>query len=240
MTDPTASDPIDPGHIMELRSELTQVRDLTNLSITLQSPLPEPRSTTPNPPCFSSLDSPVPEHFPPQQRPSTNNNLPPTTPANPPNFPPIYTPPQSQPPTYTTYATPPNPPPVNPQYQPPTHTPYVSLPINTYPQPITTLTNPSNPPPPIQSTPTVQTYPTQHIQGEHIASPYAQHVKNDTLPAFDAPIMTTQEQKLIEVTATIGYMPLYNTETPTIWGAEPKETMKNWTCTPSLVRRNFW
>ncbi|KAH0761384.1 hypothetical protein KY290_017457 [Solanum tuberosum] len=168
MTDPTASDSIDPGHIM--------VRDLTNLSITLQSPLPEPRSTTPNPPRFSSLDSPVPEHFPPQQCPPTNNNLPPTTPANPPNFPPIYTPPQSQPPTYTTYATPLNPPPVNPQNQPSTHTPYVSLPINTYPQPTTTLINPSNPPPPIQSTPTVQTYPTQHIQGEHIASPYAQHV----------------------------------------------------------------
>ncbi|KAH0761383.1 hypothetical protein KY290_017456 [Solanum tuberosum] len=65
-------------------------------------------------------------------------------------------------------------------------------------------------------------------------------VKNDTLPAFDAPIMTTQEQKLIEVTTTTAYMPLYNTETPTIWGVEPKETLKNWACTPSLVRRKFW
>ncbi|KAH0685928.1 hypothetical protein KY285_016479 [Solanum tuberosum] len=65
-------------------------------------------------------------------------------------------------------------------------------------------------------------------------------VKNDTLPTFDAPIMTTQEKELIEVTATTAYMPLYNTETPTIWGAEPKETLKYWTCTPSLVRQKFW
>ncbi|KAH0718067.1 hypothetical protein KY285_014098 [Solanum tuberosum] len=178
MTNPITSDPIGPGHIMEiedLRSELTRVRDLTNLSITLQSPLPEPRSTAPNPPHFPSLDSPVPEHFPPQQPPPTNNNLPPTTPANPPNLLPIYTPPQSQPPTYTTYATPPNPP-VNPQNQPQTHTPDISQPINTYPQPTTTLINPSNPSPPIQNTPIVQTYPAQHIQGAHIANPYVQHV----------------------------------------------------------------
>ncbi|KAH0720177.1 hypothetical protein KY284_005207 [Solanum tuberosum] len=94
MTNPTVSDPIGPRHIMDsndspdtfedrttiqhdehiarltqeiedLRSELTRVRDLTNLSITLQSPLPEPRSTAPNPPLFPSLDLPVPEHFPP-------------------------------------------------------------------------------------------------------------------------------------------------------------------------------
>ncbi|KAG5631770.1 hypothetical protein H5410_003487 [Solanum commersonii] len=31
--------------IEDLRSELTRVRDLTNLSITLQSPFHEPRST---------------------------------------------------------------------------------------------------------------------------------------------------------------------------------------------------
>ncbi|KAH0634435.1 hypothetical protein KY290_038556 [Solanum tuberosum] len=192
MTNPTASDPIGPGHIMvpndspetsedrttiphdehiarltqeieNLRSELTRVRDLTNLSITLQSPLPEPRSTAPNPPRFSSLDSPVPKHFPPQQPSSTNNNLPSTTPANPPNLLPIYTPPQS-------------PPPVNPQNQPPTHTPYISKPINIYPQPTTTHINPSNPPPPVPNTPIVQTYPAQHIQGAHIANPYVQHV----------------------------------------------------------------
>ncbi|KAG5596196.1 hypothetical protein H5410_037428 [Solanum commersonii] len=88
MTDPTAFDPIGSGHIMipnnspktfedrttiqhdehiarltqeieDLRSELIRVRDLTNLSITFQSPLPEPRSTAPNPPRFPSLDSPL-------------------------------------------------------------------------------------------------------------------------------------------------------------------------------------
>ncbi|XP_049372799.1 extensin-like [Solanum verrucosum] len=205
MTNPTAYDPIGPRHIMvpndspetsedrttiqhdehiallileieDLRSELTRVRDLTNLSITLQSPLPEPRSTAPNPPRFPSLDSPVPEHFPPQQPPPTNNNLPPTTPANPPNLLPIYTPPQSQPPTYTTYPSPPNPPLVNPQNQPPTHTPYASLPTNTYPLPTTTPVNSSKPPPPIQNIPIVQTYLAQHIQGANIATPYTQHV----------------------------------------------------------------
>ncbi|KAG5625792.1 hypothetical protein H5410_011010 [Solanum commersonii] len=342
MTNPTASDPIGPGHIMvpnnspetsedratiqhdehiarltqeieDLRSELTRVRDLTNLSITLQSPFHEPRSTVPNPPCFPSLDSPVPEHFPPQQPPPTNNNLPSSTPTNPSNFPPVYTPPQSQPPTYTTYATPPNPPLVNPQNQPPTHTPHVSLPINIYPLPTTNHVNPSNTPPPIQNTPIVQTYTAQHIQGAHIATPYVKHVppvyavetqaftnpipkmitmmgqkfteiirmgeileegiksgriqdftalhaaskaiqygsingnkkkkedvKIDTLSAFDAHIMTTHEQALIEVTAATSYMPLYDSETLTIWGAEPEETLKNWTCTPSLVRRESW
>ncbi|KAK6779798.1 hypothetical protein RDI58_021982 [Solanum bulbocastanum] len=99
--------------IEDLHSELTRVTDLTNLSITLQSPFLEPRCTAPNPPRFPSLDSPVPKHFPAQQSLPTNNNLPPTTPANPSNLPFIYTP-QSQPPTYTTYATTPNPPLVNP------------------------------------------------------------------------------------------------------------------------------
>ncbi|KAG5569238.1 hypothetical protein H5410_059004 [Solanum commersonii] len=286
MTNPTASDPIGPGHIMvpnnspetsedratiqhdehiarltqeieDLRSELTRVRDLTNLSITLQSPFHEPRSTVPNPPCFPSLDSPVPEHFPPQQPPPTNNNLPSSTPTNPSNLLPVYTPPQSQPPTYTTYATPPNPPLVNPQNQPPTHTPHVSLPINIYPLPTTNHVNPSNTPPPIQNTPIVQTYTAQHIQGAHISTPYVQHVppvyavetqaftnpipvKIDTLSAFDAHIMTTHEQALIEVTAATSYMPLYDSETLTIWGPEPEETLKNWTCTPSLVRRESW
>ncbi|KAG5611337.1 hypothetical protein H5410_022618 [Solanum commersonii] len=45
---------------------------------------------------------------------------------------------------------------------------------------------------------------------------------------------------LIEVTAATSYMPLYNSETSTIWGAEPGETLKNLTCTPSLVRRESW
>ncbi|KAH0752284.1 hypothetical protein KY285_005432 [Solanum tuberosum] len=65
-------------------------------------------------------------------------------------------------------------------------------------------------------------------------------VENDTLSAFSAPILTTQGQAAIEVTTTTSYMPLYNTETPTIWGVEPEETLKNWTCTPSLVRRESW
>uniref|UniRef100_M1DSD4 Extensin n=1 Tax=Solanum tuberosum TaxID=4113 RepID=M1DSD4_SOLTU len=165
MTNLTSFDAIGPGHIMvpndspetsedrttiqhdehiacltqeieDLCSELTRVRDFTNLYITLQSPLPEPRITAPNPPHFPSLDSPVHEHFPPQQPPPTNNYLPTTTPANPPNLPPIYTPPQIQSLTYTTYVTPPNPPLVNPQNQPPSHTTYAFLPTNTYLQPL--------------------------------------------------------------------------------------------------------
>ncbi|KAG5580174.1 hypothetical protein H5410_050801 [Solanum commersonii] len=58
-------------------------------------------------------------------------------------------------------------------------------------------------------------------------------VENDTLLGFDASAMTTQEQALIDVTATTAYMPLHNTETPTISGAEPEETLKNWTYTSS-------
>ncbi|KAM3343041.1 hypothetical protein BC332_03340 [Capsicum chinense] len=49
--------------IKDLRAELNRVKDLTDLSITLQSPLPKPRNTAPNPRRFSSLDSPVLEHF---------------------------------------------------------------------------------------------------------------------------------------------------------------------------------
>uniref|UniRef100_M1CY24 Uncharacterized protein n=1 Tax=Solanum tuberosum TaxID=4113 RepID=M1CY24_SOLTU len=203
MTNPTASDPIGPGHIMapndspetskdrttiqhdehiarltqeieDLRSELTRVRDVTNLSITLQSPLPEPRSTTPNPSRFPSLDSPVPEHFPPQQPPPTNNNLPPTIPANPPNLLPIYTPAQKE-----------------------------NVVLNGSIVPI-------------------------------------RKVENDILSAFGAPILTTQRQAAIEVTVTTSYMPLYNTETLTIWDAEPEETLKNWTYTSFVVRRESW
>jgi len=65
-------------------------------------------------------------------------------------------------------------------------------------------------------------------------------VENDTLSAFGAPILMTQGQATIEVTATTSYMPLYNTETKTIWGAEPEETLKNWTYTPFVVRRESW
>jgi len=65
-------------------------------------------------------------------------------------------------------------------------------------------------------------------------------VKTNTLSSFDAPAVTTQGQKIIEVITTTTFMPLYNTETPTIWGAEPEETLKNRTCTPFLVRPNSW
>jgi len=65
-------------------------------------------------------------------------------------------------------------------------------------------------------------------------------VEKNTLLAFHASAMTTQEQALIEVTSTTAYMLLYNTETPTIWGAEPEETLKNWTYTPFVVRRESW
>ncbi|PHT59997.1 hypothetical protein CQW23_02360 [Capsicum baccatum] len=79
--------------VEDLRGELNRVKDLTDLSITLQSPPSEPRNTAPNPPRFLSLDSPVPKHFPPQHPSPTNNNPPLTTLANPLNQPPIYTPP---------------------------------------------------------------------------------------------------------------------------------------------------
>ncbi|PHT68459.1 hypothetical protein T459_27946 [Capsicum annuum] len=79
--------------------ELNRVKDLTNLSITLHIPPYKHRNTTPNPPHFPSLDSPIPEHFSPHHPPPTNSNLPPTTLTNPLNQPPIYTPPQSHPPS---------------------------------------------------------------------------------------------------------------------------------------------
>ncbi|MCD9639853.1 hypothetical protein HAX54_024600 [Datura stramonium] len=152
--------------IKNLHGELNRIRDLTNLSITLQRPPLEHRSTAPNPPHFQSLDSQIPEHFPPQHPPPTNKNLPLTTTINPHNPSPIYTPPQSQPPTYITYATPLNPPPFNPPNQPPRHIPHISLPANTYPALETTLVNPPNQPlinnpcnppqPPIQNTTTIQ------------------------------------------------------------------------------------
>ncbi|XP_059277557.1 uncharacterized protein LOC132031603 [Lycium ferocissimum] len=165
--------------IEDLRSELNRVRDLTNLSVTLQSPPPEPRTVAPNPPRFPSLESPVPEHFPPQNNAPTNNNFPPPNPSS------VYTPPQNQPPTYNTYATP-NPPPVNPPNQSQVHTPYIPLPTNTNPPLTTTPLNPPNQlptntmyntPPPIHNTPAVQTYPTQrYTSGTFCHSYHAQDV----------------------------------------------------------------
>ncbi|KAM3382131.1 hypothetical protein P3S68_007704 [Capsicum galapagoense] len=127
--------------VKDIRGELNQVKDLTNLSITLQSPPLKPRNTTPNPPCFPSLDSPVSKYFPPKHPPPTNNNPPLTTSINPPNQPPIYSPPQSQPPAYTTYACPPNPQPINLPNQHPVYIPYVSPLDNTYPLPTSTASN---------------------------------------------------------------------------------------------------
>ncbi|PHT38435.1 hypothetical protein CQW23_22008 [Capsicum baccatum] len=109
--------------VEDLRGELNRVKDLTNLSITLQSPPPEPRNPAPNPPHFPSLDSPIPKHFPPQHPLSTNNNSLSASSENPPNKPPTYTPPQIHPPTYTTNVAPPNPPFVNPPNQPSVHIP---------------------------------------------------------------------------------------------------------------------
>ncbi|PHT42957.1 hypothetical protein CQW23_16982 [Capsicum baccatum] len=60
--------------VEDMRGELNRVKDLTNLSITLQSPPPKPRNTAPNPPHFPSLDSPIPKHFLTQHPPSTDNN----------------------------------------------------------------------------------------------------------------------------------------------------------------------
>ncbi|PHT30353.1 hypothetical protein CQW23_30047 [Capsicum baccatum] len=79
--------------VEDLRGELNWVKDLTKLSITLQSPPPEPRNTAPNPPHFPLLDSSIPKHFPTQHSPSTDNNSLPSTSENPPNQPPTYIPP---------------------------------------------------------------------------------------------------------------------------------------------------
>lgn len=78
--------------IEDLRGELNRMKDLTNLAITFHSPFCGPRNTVPNPPSFPSLDSPVLEHFPPQDPLPTNKNLQIVTPANPQRPPPINTP----------------------------------------------------------------------------------------------------------------------------------------------------
>ncbi|XP_060181241.1 uncharacterized protein LOC132610855 [Lycium barbarum] len=50
---------------------------------------------------------------------------------------------------------------------------------------------------------------------------------------FITPMETVQRRATMEITSTTSH----NTETPTFWGAEPGETLKNWACTLSLVRR---
>ncbi|KAH0696019.1 hypothetical protein KY289_013501 [Solanum tuberosum] len=48
-----------------MQSEIDRLRNLTNLSITLNIPLPEHGTNTTTPPHFPSVDSPSPQHFPP-------------------------------------------------------------------------------------------------------------------------------------------------------------------------------
>ncbi|XP_049370758.1 uncharacterized protein LOC125835694 [Solanum verrucosum] len=71
------------------------------------------------------------------------------------------------------------------------------------------------------------------------------NVNNNPLPKHgnaNVNMITIEEDLDVkgEVTAATSYIPLYNNETPTIWGAEPEETLKNWTSTSSLVRRESW
>ncbi|KAG5620190.1 hypothetical protein H5410_005408 [Solanum commersonii] len=51
--------------IINMQSEIDQLRNLTNLSITLNTPLPEHGTNTTTPPYFPLVDSPSPQHFSP-------------------------------------------------------------------------------------------------------------------------------------------------------------------------------
>ncbi|KAG5589744.1 hypothetical protein H5410_040258 [Solanum commersonii] len=48
-----------------MQSEIDRLRNLTNLSITLNTPLPKHRTNTTTPPLFPHVDSPTPQYFPP-------------------------------------------------------------------------------------------------------------------------------------------------------------------------------
>ncbi|KAH0730264.1 hypothetical protein KY289_001452 [Solanum tuberosum] len=48
-----------------MQSEIDRLRNLTNLSITLNTPLPEHGTNTTTPPVFPHVDSPTPQYFPP-------------------------------------------------------------------------------------------------------------------------------------------------------------------------------
>ncbi|MCD7467591.1 hypothetical protein HAX54_005112 [Datura stramonium] len=50
---------------------------------------------------------------------------------------------------------------------------------------------------------------------------------------FERMKAAVEEKASIEVTST-------STKTPTIWDAEPEETLKNWTYTLSMVHRESW
>ncbi|KAG5631046.1 hypothetical protein H5410_002763 [Solanum commersonii] len=49
----------------DMQSEIDRLRNLTNLSITLNTPLPEHGTNTATPPLFPHVDSPTPQYFPP-------------------------------------------------------------------------------------------------------------------------------------------------------------------------------
>ncbi|KAG5604624.1 hypothetical protein H5410_026116 [Solanum commersonii] len=49
----------------DMQSEIDRLRNLTNLSITLNTPLPEQGTNTATPPLFPHVDSPTPQYFPP-------------------------------------------------------------------------------------------------------------------------------------------------------------------------------
>ncbi|XP_075110577.1 uncharacterized protein LOC142181560 [Nicotiana tabacum] len=51
--------------VANLQGEIERLRNLTNLSISLNTPLPEERTNAHIPPSFPSFDSPIPEHLPP-------------------------------------------------------------------------------------------------------------------------------------------------------------------------------
>ncbi|KAH0738141.1 hypothetical protein KY290_036846 [Solanum tuberosum] len=48
-----------------MQNEIDRLRNLTNLSITLNTPLPEHGTNTTTPPLFPHVDSPIPQYFPP-------------------------------------------------------------------------------------------------------------------------------------------------------------------------------
>ncbi|OIT18664.1 hypothetical protein A4A49_55492, partial [Nicotiana attenuata] len=60
--------------VANLQGEIERLRNLTNLSISLNAPLPEERTNAPIPPPFPSFDSPILEHLPPN--PPLHNNKP--------------------------------------------------------------------------------------------------------------------------------------------------------------------
>ncbi|OIT08947.1 hypothetical protein A4A49_60276, partial [Nicotiana attenuata] len=79
--------------VANLQGEIERLRNLTNLSISLNTPLPEERTNAPIPPPFPYFDSPIPEHLP--LNPPLHNNKPTSTNAH-------ANPQQANPSTFTT------------------------------------------------------------------------------------------------------------------------------------------